>query len=394
MANMNAPKISHTVVFANPDSPQRIASAGHLDPTFAACSGERYTWLASTTTSVMPIRPIAPPGSGSNIRPTMTPAKIAKYHHACCGSPSGGGMSARMTAMATGAAAFHQFFIVSSLTPRGLLPAHRDHLAADESDLGLQRQVLRADVVAGEQRHAAEDAAVVADHLVVVVVRALVARIEAEARDLVDPYRADEVLAHARGAAAGNAAAALDAAVEEIDLLGVLGLHALLDPLDVDLGRLHVHPSVQPLAHRAHPLAGVHGKIGDQLEDRQRRERERLGQVLGLGAAGEPRPAVDHHRAAPADAGATDEVELQGGVLLLADLVERDEERHAIRLLELVGLHARLGARLLRVEPQAADLEVAVLAVGHDAALFAAGSSKRSSMRSLRPRKRGGSRCS
>ena len=108
-------------------------------------------------------------------------------------------------------------------------PAHRHHLAAHEGDLRRQRQVLRADVVAGEQRHAAEHAVVVADHLVVVVVGARVARVEAEARDLVQADRADEVLAHARGAAGGDAAAALDAAVELVDLVGQLGLHRLLD---------------------------------------------------------------------------------------------------------------------------------------------------------------------
>jgi hypothetical protein len=41
--------------------------------------------------------------------------------------------------------------------------------------------------------------------------------------------------------------------------------------------------------------------------------------------------AVDHHAAAAADAGAADEVELQRRVELLADLVQRDEERHALR---------------------------------------------------------------
>ena len=38
------------------------------------------------------------------------------------------------------------------------------------------------------------------------------------------------------------------------------------------------------------------------------------------------RAAVDEHPAAAADAGAADEVELQRGVEVLADLVEGDEE--------------------------------------------------------------------
>jgi len=57
------------------------------------------------------MRPIAPPGSGSNMRPTMTPAKIAKYNQACCGRPWGGGMTARMIATATGAMAFQEIFM-------------------------------------------------------------------------------------------------------------------------------------------------------------------------------------------------------------------------------------------------------------------------------------------
>ena len=57
-----------------------------------------------------------------------------------------------------------------------------------------------------------------------------------------------------------------------------------------------------------------------------------------------PGPAVDHHRAAAADARAADEVELQRRILLLADLVQRDEQRHAIGFLELVRLHARHAA--------------------------------------------------
>src|SRR5512134_2169386 len=110
-----------------------------------------------------------------------------------------------------------------------------NHLPANKCDLCLQRQLLRADVVTAEQRHAAEDAAVVADHLVEVGVGPRVARIEPEARDLVDPDRADEVLAHARGAAGGNAAAALDAAVELVDLLGEIRVHPLLDAPHIDL---------------------------------------------------------------------------------------------------------------------------------------------------------------
>src|SRR5436190_3838457 len=102
------------------------------------------------------------------------------------------------------------------------LPAERDHLPAQERDLRRERKLLRADVVAAEQRHAAEHAVVVADQLVEVVVASRVARVEAEARDLVEADRADEVLAHSRRSARGDAAAALDAAIELVDLLGEL----------------------------------------------------------------------------------------------------------------------------------------------------------------------------
>ena len=60
--------------------------------------------------------------------------------------------------------------------------------------------------------------------------------------------------------------------------------------------------------------------------------------------------------------GAADEVELQRGVLLFADFVERDEQGHPVRLFQLVRLHVRDAAGLLRVVAQDADLEPAVLA--------------------------------
>ena len=81
-----------------------------------------------------------------------------------------------------------------------------------------------------------------------------------------------------------------------------------------------------------------------------------VGQVLRQRAAGEVRPAVDDHAAAAADAGAADEVERERRVELLADLVERDEQRHARRFLELEHVDVRHARRVLRVVPQ--DVEV------------------------------------
>ena len=69
--------------------------------------------------------------------------------------------------------------------------------------------------------------------VVEVLVAARVARVEPEARDLVQADGADEVLAHARRAAGRHAAAALDAAVELVDLLGQFGLHARFEARQV-----------------------------------------------------------------------------------------------------------------------------------------------------------------
>src|SRR5208337_3875577 len=121
---MNAAKISHTVLFEKPESAQWIASPGQCEPAVAACSGDRYTWFASTATTVIPIRPIAPPGNGSSISPTMTPANIAKYHQANCGKPRGAGISARRIVTATGAIAF-QKVCVGAGEPGAAPPARR-----------------------------------------------------------------------------------------------------------------------------------------------------------------------------------------------------------------------------------------------------------------------------
>src|SRR5215510_3897653 len=70
----------------------------------------------------------------------------------------------------------------------------------------------------------------------------------------------------------------------------------------------------------------------------------------------EGRTAVDHHAAAAADAGAANEVELQGRILLLANLAQGDEQGHVFRFVDLVSLHARHALLILRVEAKNADL--------------------------------------
>ena len=85
-----------------------------LKPGFASSAGANSTQGASTVTSVTPIRPMAPPGSGSSISPTMTPAKMAKKYHACGASPAGAGMSAIAIATAIGTSAFQEIFMVDA----------------------------------------------------------------------------------------------------------------------------------------------------------------------------------------------------------------------------------------------------------------------------------------
>jgi hypothetical protein len=58
---------------------------------------------------------MAPPGRGSSISPTMTPANIAKKYHACGARPAGAGSQARTIATAIGATAFQESFTVQTL---------------------------------------------------------------------------------------------------------------------------------------------------------------------------------------------------------------------------------------------------------------------------------------
>ncbi len=75
-ANMNAPKISHTVVLEKPLNAHLMASEGSLNLGSASCSG--LNTRPSTAATVTPIRPTAAAGTGSKIKPTMTAANSAK----------------------------------------------------------------------------------------------------------------------------------------------------------------------------------------------------------------------------------------------------------------------------------------------------------------------------
>src|SRR5262245_54578364 len=213
------------------------------------------------------------------------------------------------------------------------LPSYRDHLAPEKGDLRRQWQVLRTHVVAAEQRQAAEDAVVIANELEIILICAAVARVEAEAGNFIEPHRTDEILPHAYRAATRDAAAALDAAVELVDLFRQLRLHPFFQPAQISFLLLHVQPRLQTLTHPAHPLAGIHRQVRNQFEYRQRRQRDLRRQVLGQRPAGEGRTAVDDHAAAAADAGAADEVELERRLLLFTNLVERDKQRHPFGLI-------------------------------------------------------------
>src|SRR5271165_6248828 len=103
----NAPSMSHTVGLLYPDSAQVRAAPAGRNPGVTNCWGLNKVKRASTVTSVRPINAIAAPGSGSRIRPTITPAKIEKYSHAKCANPGGGGKSARITVTASGAITCH-----------------------------------------------------------------------------------------------------------------------------------------------------------------------------------------------------------------------------------------------------------------------------------------------
>src|ERR1700757_3889104 len=103
---MNAPKMSHTVGLLYPDSAHARAALGARKPGSDNCWGLNSTNRGNTATSVRPAIAIAAPGNGSKTSPTITPTKMEKKYHACCGRPVGTGRKARTIATATGAMAF------------------------------------------------------------------------------------------------------------------------------------------------------------------------------------------------------------------------------------------------------------------------------------------------
>ncbi|EJX10471.1 hypothetical protein EVA_01177 [gut metagenome] len=116
------------------------------------------------------------------------------------------------------------------------------HLATDEGDLRLQRQFLRAEVVASQQGHTTEHTGFVTDEFVVVSIITRVARVETEAGNLVDANAADEVRANTNRTATGDTATAFNATVENINVFGELRVHRFFLLAKVNFFFLHVNP--------------------------------------------------------------------------------------------------------------------------------------------------------
>ena len=95
-----------------------------------------------------------------------------------------------------------------------------------------------------------------------------------------------------------------------------------------------------------------HRQVADQFEGGEWGQSDVIRQVPGQGAAGQSGPAIDDHAATAADTGAAHEVELQGGILFLADFAEGDEQGHGVRFLDLESLQPRLAVRVTGIVRQ------------------------------------------
>jgi len=66
-----------------------------------------------------------------------------------------------------------------------------------------------------------------------------------------------------------------------LDFFRQLRLHLFFQAAQIDLVILHMHPSVETLAHIAHPLTGIDRQVRDQLKNWQRRQGDFSWRVLG-----------------------------------------------------------------------------------------------------------------
>ena len=190
--------------------------------------------------------------------------------------------------------------------------------------------------MAGQERHAAEHTGIITDHIVEIGVVTGVARIQTEAGDLVDRDAAGEVRADADRTATGDTAAAFHAAVQKVDVFRKLRIHRFFLLAEIDLFGLHVNPRFHAFAHVAHPLTGIDREVTDQFERRQRSKREFRGKVTGERTAGKAGLTVDHHGAGTADTGAADEVKLQRRILRVTQFVQQNVDlEHTVLLFNL-----------------------------------------------------------
>ena len=196
-------------------------------------------------------------------------------------------------------------------------------------------------------------------NIIVLVLGTVVAGIDVETGEAVDGRRAEEVLAHPGRAAGRDAAAAFDAAVKLENLLGKLVFHALFFGAGIERLVLRVNPRFDFAAHFTEPHARIHGQVAKQLEDRQGMQDDVIGQIPGLGMAGEAGTPVDDHAAGTADARATAEVELEARILLLTDDVQRDEQGHGAVFFHIKRLHVRNGGGIKRIVPEHLDMQFA-----------------------------------
>lgn len=217
---------------------------------------------------------------------------------------------------------------------------HLGHLAADKGQLALEGNLHGTEVVTGHEAYAAEDAFIGAHHVEVLGGGALVPGVDHKAGDAVQEGGAHEVGPHIGGGAAGDAAAALDAALGLVNFLGRWVIHARLDALGVE-ELVGMNPGLGVEIEVAEPDAGIHGEVAHQFEDRQGHEGDLIGHILGQGLAGQPWAAIDEHGAGAADGGPADKVEHQGRVLLLPEAIQSDEKAHAHGFFQMKVLHPR-----------------------------------------------------
>ena len=148
----------------------------------------------------------------------------------------------------------------------GLFFAHDallGHLTTHESNLSLQRQIFRAEVVASQEGHTAENSAFSTEDFVVVGIITVIARIQTETRDLVDSDSTDKVRTHTEVTAGSYAAAAFNAAVKQVDFFGQMRIHRGFNLRQIDIVIVKVAPGLDTFGHTAHPLTCVDRQVDE-----------------------------------------------------------------------------------------------------------------------------------